>query len=377
MTMLALSTLLLAPIVISCLYWIATSLMMVRFFRDRPREGSGWLPTVSLIKPVCGVEKNLYENLSTACRQTYPDYEVIFSVQDSNDPALPLLERIRDENSRVPVRIVVDGASAGPNGRLSNILNATSHATGQVLVYSDSDMHLEPVYLRTIVAPLADPCVGVACTLYRAQGANNLFEALELLSLNADFVPAMVFATETGVALACPGASQAIRRETLTRIGGLAPMAYTLVEDLELGRAVVAAGLTIAFAPHVAVTGVDLPRASVWWRHQVYWEQNTRVANPVGYFFTWLVRGIPFAGLYVLSGGAGGWLVLAVTLAVRLCTTAVTSSLLGDREGIRRSWLLPLRDTAGLFVWAASFIGRKVHWRGRVFVLSGNGMIEV
>jgi ceramide glucosyltransferase len=375
--MLALRTLLLAPVVVSCLYWIATSLMMVRFFRDRPREGSGWLPTVSLIKPVCGVEKNLYENLSTACRQTYPDYEVIFSVQDSNDPALPLLERIRDENSRVPVRIVVDGASAGPNGRLSNILNATSHATGQVLVYSDSDMHLEPAYLRTIVAPLADPCVGVACTLYRAQGANNLFEALELLSLNTDFVPAMVFATETGAALACPGASQAIRRETLTRIGGLAPMAYTLVEDLELGRAVVAAGLTIAFAPHVAVTGVDLPRASDWWRHQVYWEQNTRVANPVGYFFTWLVRGIPFAALYVLSGAAGGWLVLAVTLAVRFCTTFVTSSLLDDREGIRRSWLLPLRDTAGLFVWAASFIGRKVHWRGRVFVLSGNGMIEV
>ena len=375
--MLALSTLLLAPIVISCLYWIATSLMMVRFFRDRPREGSGWLPAVSLIKPVCGVEKNLYENLSTACRQTYPDYEVIFSVQDSNDPALPLLSRIRDENPTVPVRIVVDGASAGPNGRLSNILNATGHATGQVLVYSDSDMHLEPAYLRTIVAPLADPRVGVACTLYRAQGADNLFEALELLSLNADFVPAMVFATESGAALACPGASQAIRRETLTRIGGLAPMAYTLVEDLELGRAVVAAGLTIAFAPHVAVTGVDLPRASVWWRHQVYWEQNTRVANPVGYFFTWLVRGIPFAGLYVLSGGAGGWLVLAVTLAVRFCTTVVTSSLLGDREGIRRSWLLPLRDTAGLFVWVASFIGRKVHWRGRVFVLSGNGMIEV
>jgi ceramide glucosyltransferase len=374
---LALRTWLLMPVVVSCVYWIATSVMMARFFRDRPSGSSGWLPTVSLIKPVCGIEKNLYENLSTACRQTYPHYEVIFSVQDSNDPALPLLARIRDENSSVPVRIVVDGARAGPNGRLSNILNATGHATGQVLVYSDSDMHLESAYLNRIVAPLADPRIGVACTLYRAQGADNLFEALELLSLNTDFVPAMVFATETGAALACPGASQAIRRETLTHIGGLAPMAYTLVEDLELGRAVVAAGLKVAFAEHVAVTGVDLPRASDWWRHQVYWEQNTRVANPVGYFFTWLVRGIPFAGLYVLTGGAAGWLVLAATLAVRLCTTVVTSSLLGDREGIRRSWLLPLRDTAGLFVWVASFIGRKVHWRGRVFVLSGNGMIEV
>jgi len=371
------STLLLIPVVISCVYWIATSVTMLRFFRGRPPERSGWLPMVSLIKPVCGLEKNLYENLSTACRQEYPEYEVIFSVQDADDPALPVLERIRDENPGVPIRIVVDSTTAGPNGRLSNILNATSHATGEVLVYSDSDMRLEPTYLKTIVAPLADPHAGVACTLYRAEGADNLFEALELLSLNTDFLPAMVLATETGAALACPGASQAIRRATLTLIGGLRPMAYTLVEDLELGRAVVAAGLGIAFVPHVAVTGVDLPRLSVWWRHQVYWEQNTRVANPVGYFFTWLVRGVPFAGLYALSGGPGCWPALAATLAVRLCTTVVTSTLLGDREGIRRLWLLPLRDTVGLFVWLASFVGRKVHWRGRVFVLSGNGMIEV
>jgi ceramide glucosyltransferase len=375
--MLALSTLLLTPVVVSCVYWMATSVTMLRFFRDRAAEHSDWLPTVSLIKPVCGLEKDLYENLSTACRQKYPEYEVIFSVQDPSDPALPLLARIRAENPTVRIRIVVDRTRAGPNGRLSNILNATAHATGQVVVYSDSDMRLEPAYLRTIVAPLADPRVGVACTLYRAEGADNLFEALELLSLNTDFLPAMVFATETGAALACPGASQAIRRETLTRIGGLEPMAYTLVEDLELGRAVVAAGLTIAFVAHVAVTGVDLRRASVWWHHQVYWEQNTRVANPVGYFFTWLVRGVPFAGLYALIGGSEWWLVLATTLAVRLGTTAVTSTLLGDREGIRRLWLLPVRDTAGLFVWLASFIGRKVHWRGRVFVLSGNGMIEV
>src|SRR5215813_4009378 len=150
--MLALSTLLLTPVVVSCVYWMATSVTMLRFFRDRSAGHSGWLPTVSLIKPVCGLEKNLYENLSTACRQKYPDYEVIFSVQDPSDR----------------IRIVVDRTRAGPNGRLSNILNATAHATGQVVVYSDSDMRLEPAYLRTIVAPLADPRVGVACTLYRA-----------------------------------------------------------------------------------------------------------------------------------------------------------------------------------------------------------------
>src|SRR5215470_5555898 len=360
-------TLLLVPVLSACVYWIATAIVMARFFRTRPRETVGWLPAVSLIKPVCGLEKNLYENLSTACRQEYPAYEVIFSVQDSADPALPLLARIRDENPNVPVRIIVDRACAGPNGRLSNLLNATGHATGRVLVYSDSDMRLEPTYLRTIVAPLANPHVGIAYTVYRAEGAENLYESLELLSLNADFVPSMVFAVETGAALACPGATQAIRRETLTLVGGFEPMAYSLVEDLELGRAVMAAGLTIALVPHVAVTRVDVPRPSVWWQHQVYWDQNTRVANPVGFFFTWLVRGIPFAGLYALLAGPASWLVLTVTLAVRLGTAAATSMLLGDGEGIRRLWLLPLRDTAGLFVWFASLTGRKVHWRGRVF----------
>jgi ceramide glucosyltransferase len=371
------STLLLIPVVCACAYWIATAVVMARFFRERPRESASWLPTVSLIKPVCGLEKNLYENLSTACRQDYPEYEVIFSVQDSADPALPVLARIRDENPGVAIRIVVDRACAGPNGRLCNILNATGKATGDVLVYSDSDMRLEPAYLRAIVAPLANPRVGVACTLYRAEGAENLYESLELLSLNADFVPSMVFASETGAALACPGASQAIRRETLTLVGGLEPMAYSLVEDLELGRTVVKAGFSLALVPHVAVTGVDLPRASVWWRHQVYWDQNTRVASPVGFFFTWLVRGVPFAVLYACCGGPEWWLVLAATLAVRLGTAVATGALLGDREGIRRLWLLPLRDTASLFVWLASLIGRKVYWRGRVFVLSGNEMIEV
>jgi ceramide glucosyltransferase len=377
MTTFAWSALLLVPVVVSCVYWIATGLMMARFFRRRAPADSSWLPTVSLIKPVCGLEKNIHENLSTACRQNYPRYEVIFSVQDSADPALPLLARIRGENPTVPIQIVVDRASAGPNGKVSNLLNATGHATGRVLVYSDSDMRLEPNYLRTIVAPLANPRVGIACTVYRAEGADNLYESLELLSLNTDFVPSMVFAVETGAALACPGASQAIRRETLTLVGGLEPMAYSLVEDLELGRAVMAAGLMIALVPHVAVTWVDAPRPSVWWRHQVYWDQNTRVANPVGFFFTFLVRGVPFAGLYALCGGPGSWLVLAGTLAIRLGTTLVSSTLLGDREGIRRLWLLPLRDAAGLLVWLASFVGRKVYWRGRVFALSGKGLIEV
>ncbi|TBR22155.1 glycosyltransferase, partial [bacterium] len=237
-------TLLLVPVVCSCIYWSLSAATMSLFFARpfRRRAPGARRPRVSLVKPVCGLERGLEESLGTALEQDYPDYEVVYSVQRPDDPALPVLKRLE---ARAPgkVKVVLDDACAGPNGRLCNILNATKRADGEILVYSDSDIRLDPGYLEAVTAPLDDPKVGVSCTMYRAQGATWLAESLELLSLNSDFVPAMIFAKETGADTACPGASQAIRRETLERIGGLAPLADCLVEDYELGVAVEKAGL--------------------------------------------------------------------------------------------------------------------------------------
>ena len=372
--------LLLGPVLLSWAYSIAVAVTVAYFFARRARPThKEYRPSVTLIKPVCGLEKDLYKNLSSACAQNYPDYEIVFALQNSEDPALKIVERIRADHPQSRVRILVDSSSAGPNGRLCNILNATKTAKGAVLVYSDSDMFLTPNYLQDIVAPLADPEIGVSCTLYRAHQAGNLWESLELLSLNAEFVPSLIFATTTGTAIACPGASQAIRRETLEKIGGLESMADSLVEDLELGRSIIAAGLKIAIGRHVAATGVDLNGWRPWWRHQVYWDQNTRAACPIGFFFTFLVRGVPLAALYslvVLIGGVIEVEILLVTITIRLIAAASSCLFLGDREGLRALWLLPLRDLAGAATWAASFLQRKVYWKGRVFTLAGNRLVE-
>ncbi|MBI5595974.1 MAG: glycosyltransferase [Elusimicrobia bacterium] len=366
---------LLLPVLCSGFYWVLVTVCLAWFLRRRAAPAWAKPPRVSLIKPLCGVERGLEENLATALAQDYPDYEVVFSLQDEADPARAVAERLRARRPDL-VKVVVDPACAGPNGRLCNILTATKRADGEVLVYSDSDMHLDPGYLRAITAPLSDAQVGVACTLYRAWRPRGFFETLELLSLNAEFVPSMVFATVTGASAACPGASQALRRETLERIGGLEPMADTLVEDFELGTAVLRAGLRIAFVPHVARTGIDLRSWRDWWRHQLYWDQNTRAASPAGFFFTWLVRGVPFAVLYALLGGFWGAGIVTVTLAARLATGAANAWLLEDADGMRALWALPLRDLAGLATWFAALSGRTVHWKGRVFTLVGNRMVE-
>lgn len=354
-------------------YWVAATAALALFFSKKPRPSTSNLswPKVSLIKPVCGVEKNLRENLETALRQDYPDYEVIFAVQSKNDPALPVLQKIKG------AKIIIDETAPGPNGRLVNIYNGSKHAAGEILVFSDSDMFLRPDYLKTIVAPfLENPEVGMACTLYRAAGALRWFEKLELLSLNADFIPSAVFAEVTGLSKICPGSSQAIRRDVVEKIGGLSSLAHHLVEDFELGQRVLKTGFQMIILPYLVQTQVALQGAREWWRHQVYWKQNTRAAAPVGFFFTFLIRAIPFALFYALMGGPHGLGILSAAVGLRLVTAAVNALILKDQEGLKALWLLPLRDLAGIFIWLASLTRHKTYWRGRVFRVKKGMMVE-
>lgn len=333
-------------------------------------------PPVTVLKPVCGLEKNLGINLRSACVQDYPEFQVVFSVQDASDPAIPLLKEIQREFGAEKVAVAIDDTQTAPNGKIKNLLGALPYARYEYFVISDSDVRLRPDYLKTIIAPLADPAVGCVCTLYKATCARTWFEKLELLTLNADFMTNVIFAYVTGASKFCLGASTAVRRPTLKDIGGLEALADYLVEDHEMGRRIWAAGKKVAIVPYFIETMVDLQTPAQWWTHQVYWDQNTRSAQPMGFFCTVLVRSVPFAILFALVrlGDVLGLAVLAGALAVRLGTTAVV---LGwgfrDREGLRSLWLLPLRDTAGLVSWLLAFSKRTVIWRQAEFILTRGG----
>ena len=240
-------------------------------------------------------------------------------------------------------------------------------------VISDSDVRLRPDYLKTVVAPLADPAVGYVCTLYKTAGAGNLYEKLELLTLNAELIPSMVFARVTGAARFLIGASVALRRSVLEASGGLAPLADCLVEDNEMGRRIRATGRRGELLPYVIDTVPDLGGFARWWHHQGHWDQCNRAANPWGYLAAGVVRGVPFALLFALARGFDpfGLSVLGGALAVRLAAAAGTLAIgLGDREGLRSLWLLPLRDLAGFVSWILAYVRRTTVWRGRRFTLT-------
>jgi ceramide glucosyltransferase len=343
---------------------------------ESPFADGAW-PPVTVLKPVHGLEKDLKGNLRSICLQDYPGYQVIFSAQRVDDPAIPLLYELQQEFRPERVSVVVTNIQAGLNGKVNNLLGALTEARHEILVISDSDILLQPDYLRTVVAPLADPKVGAVNPLFKAVRADRWYEKLELLTMNADFMPSVVFAHVTGASNFCMGQSIAMRRATLEAIGGLESLADYLVEDYEIGRRIWESGRKMAIVPYFIEAVVDLKSLSHWWGHQVYWDQNTRAARPGGFFATVFTRSVPFALAYALLRlmDPVGIMVLASALSVRLLTVAVVLGTFRDREGLRSLWLLPLRDLLGLVSWGLAFTQRTVIWRGAEFVLTRNGRL--
>ncbi len=358
------------------------SLLAVFRFRTRvdaqPQSHSSEWPPVTILKPVRGLEKNQKNNLRSACIQDYPEFQIVFSVQDPHDPVIPLLREIEEEFGNEKVSIVIEDRQAGPNGKINNLLSGLSRARYDTLVISDSDAHLDPNYLKAIIPPLADPGVGCVCTLYRATSADQWFEKMELLTLNADFTPSVLFAYVTGASNFCLGSSLALRRSTLEEIGGLEALADYLVEDFEIGRRLWISGKKVALVPHFIEIIVDLKNPAQWWNHQVYWDQNTRAARPLGFLASILIRSIPFAVLFAALR-LGDWIGLAIlggAVGIRLATAATILRWgIGDLEGLKSLAFLPLRDLAALGTWILASVKRTVIWRGSEFTLTRDGRL--
>jgi ceramide glucosyltransferase len=373
--------LLLAPVIAGSTFSIACLAAMARLKaqarrRPPPLAPNGAWPPVTLLRPVYGLSRDLAANLRAACRQDYPDYQVVFSAQRHDEPALPLMAAMQREMPPGLVDVAVDGSGRAPNGKVRNLLVGLAAARHAVLVVSDSDVRLRPDYLKTIVAPLLDPAVGCCTTFYRATGARHWFEGLEQLFINAEWLPQLVFAKVTASSPFVLGASNAVLRKTLDGLGGMAELGNYLLEDFEMGRRVRAAGKRIEVVPYFVDMLVDLEGPRSWWQHQLYWDRNTRAGNAWGLFGTLFIRAVPFALAFAAARlfDPLGVAVLGGALAARLLTAGLFMGWgLGDRGGLRYLALLPLRDLAGFVSTLLALSGSTVVSSGLRFVVGPGG----
>jgi ceramide glucosyltransferase len=372
-------------IVSSSIYYLLCLWSAVKFLRTR-KAGEGARPTqssppISILKPLKGTDPEIYESFRSHCLQDYPEYEIIFGVNDSNDPAVDSVKELQREFPSRRIQLVVSKAILGSNIKVSNLEQMLAQARYDRLIVNDSDIRVEPNYLRRVTAPLANPRVGLVTCLYRGVAGTTLGSRLEALGISTDFCASVLAARqlEGGIRFGL-GSTLAFRRAELEKIGGFTSFVDYLADDYELGKRIAGLGLAVNLSDVVVETYLPSYRPREFFAHQLRWARGVRDARAGGYLGLVFTFGLLWALLALAAsrGALWAWTGLAVTLFLRFAVALVVGrGVLQDRRTMKNVWLIPLRDLLAVAVWIASLGGHTVTWRGDRFRLKDGKLTRI
>jgi ceramide glucosyltransferase len=362
-------------------YYVVSSIVAWRFFRrERARRLPNFMPSVSLLKPVRGVDFASYENFASFCTQDYPDYEILFAVNDEADPAAPLVRRLIADFPEQKIRLLVGAEHLGANRKVNKLARLAREAKHEILVLTDGDVRVGPQYLREMVAPFADKKIGAVTSFYRGVAEQNLAAELEAVGAATDFFPGVLMADwMEGVTFAL-GASIATTKSWVQKIGGFGAIADLHSDDYELGNRIAKAGGKILLSREPVWTMYPGQTLQSFWDHQLRWARTVRCCRPVSYLGLIFTLGLPWsvvATLLARNWQTGGALLLAYFVLRLTQAWLVGVWGVGDQVVRRRIWLVPVYDAIHFFVWLASFASNRIVWGGEQFVMQKGQLVPL
>ena len=333
------------------------------------------LPPVTVLKPLCGGEHELYGHLRSFCEQTHPAVQIVFGVRDPHDPALEAVYRLQSEFPQLDLQVAINPAQHGTSSKVSNLVNMMPLARHDYLVIADSDVRVAPDYLERVIAPLLDERVGIVTCLYRGCPRPGLWSLLGSMFVNEWFMPSVRVAALFGSRSFAFGATIALRRETLFRIGGFRAIADQLPDDYRLGELTRRVGLRTVLCDAEVETCVDEPALVDLVRHQLRWLRTIRTVQPLGYALAGVTFGVPAAivGSLLAGGSVVTLAMVAVTVMARLMLNSPPRN---SRSLLAQLWLVALNDLLGFALWCWSFTTRRVHWRQARYRVARDGTIH-
>ena len=370
-------------LIVAWAYVAASSLAALRFARRGPGVRGvapirqlGDRPPVSVLKPLHGEEPGLSENLRSFADQGYPAYQLVLGVRDRSDDALPIAHAVRRDRPGCDIQIVVDQRVRGSNLKVANLENMLPVARHDLIVVADSDMRVTADYLAAVTAPLANRGVGLVTCPYKAVPDGGLWSRLAALYINFGFLPGALTGDAIDIGGGCFGATIAVRREVLERIGGFARLRNELADDHRMGSAVRRLGLQTVLSAYIVENRVSEPSFASLWRHELRWARTSQAMAPAGYAGSVVTHTVMLALIAaVLTGSAAAWACVLLSLLLRFVSAAALARWLAlPTTGL---WLLPLRDALSFAVFLASFCGRSVSWRDQSFRVEPGGRIRI
>ena len=346
--------------------------------RLRPRAGGllaeAAAPPVSIVRPVCGLERFSEATLGSVFRLGHPDYEVIFCVASSADPALPLLRRLMEAHPAVPSRLLVGDDRVSENPKLNNCLKGWEAARHPWVILADSNVLMPRDYVARLLAAWRSD-TGLVCSTPAGTRPEGIWAEVECAFLNTLQARWQYAAEALGLGFA-QGKSRLWYRPFLDARGGLRALGAEIAEDAAATKLVRAAGLRVHLVDRPFPQPLGRRSPGEVWRRQFRWARLRRVTFPLFFAPELLSGALVPAGLAAWAGPLIGLPPLAAALSL-LAAWYGAEALLARRLGWPLSWRTPLafliRDLLVPTLWCAAFMARRVVWRGNAMRIDAKG----
>jgi ceramide glucosyltransferase len=366
------------------IYYLLVIYSSWRFFRrssDSDSAGvSNFTPPVSNLKPIRGIDPEAYENFASFCRQDYPDYELLFCVGEKDDPIVPVLEKLIRDFPERQIRILFGAQHNATNDKAAKLDRLVTEARHEFLVISDSDVRATPDYLRTVVAPLADPRVGAVTCLYVPIAMKTLTESLQAIGMVSDFYAAVMVGRQIDGMKFALGPTIATSRTRIAGFGGYRAIANLPGDDVLVGRLIAEQGYEVKLLPYPLQTVPDYQSMPDLLRKRMRWFVVMRHVRPRGHLGLLLTQGLPWSlaaiAVHPTLGLALGYLVAYVGLRLTM-TWLIGIKGLRDQALWRKMWMVVVWDALAFFLWLVSFGRNRFHWRGGEYTIRDGQLVPV
>ena len=337
------------------------------------------LPPLSILKPLRGLDDNLFDNLASFCIQDYPEYEILFSLQDHNDPAYKVAKKIKDKYPDRNITLVVERCNAGLNPKVNNLIPSYQKARHPYILISDSNVMVGKDYLREITCHTHDPAVGLVSNVIRGVGGHSIGAILENLHLNS-FILGSVSFLDRFLRMPCViGKSMLMNKKDLEALGGLEAFKDILAEDFIIGREMHRVGKKVVLSNYL------ISNVNEYWGIKRFLNRHTRWGKlrwRIGgfrYFAELLANPVFVAALPVIVSGPSR---ITLSYAGLVCLTKVLGdSIIGrtietvtngdemDERSPLLYFLAPIKDIVIGIVWFVPLVSSTVVWRGNRYII--------
>jgi ceramide glucosyltransferase len=362
------------------IYYLLALYSTAHFFHVAKKESkpnTDFLPPVSCLKPIKGLDEDAYENYASFCRQDYPQYEIVFCV-DRDDPALPLLEKLILDFPERDIRLLFGSGRNAINDKVGRLVRLTTEAKYDNFVITDGDVRVKPDYLRAMMSPFRNPRVGAATCLYVSTEETNLVQELQSIGMISDFFAPVMVAWQLDDLKVTFGQSIITTREAVKAYGGYQVIEDRPADDVYAGRLVAEKGYDVELLPYVVQSVADFKTMSDLLHKRTRWMTVQRLMRPWGHVGLIFTFGLPWALVAIATHPTAK--VAAIYLGgYAICRVAITWMIghgLKQKDLWKKMPLIPLWDAMAFLMWLMSFRRRTIRWRGVDYFLREGRLVE-